>query len=75
MRRPLLNVHADYLLVEVLSAAFVAWLGLYVITRDLPFRRIGPRQYFRVGLLAGNAMILLAVYFYGIAMETVAQSP
>lgn len=30
--------------IEVLSAAFVAWLGLYVITRDLPFRRIGPRS-------------------------------
>ena len=61
--------------IEVLSAAFVAWLGLYVITRDLPFRRIGPRRYFRVGLLAGNAMILLCVYYYGIAMESVAQSP
>jgi hypothetical protein len=73
-RRPSVATQVIFI-VEVLSAAFVAWLGLYVITRDLPFRRNGPRQYFRVGLLAGNAMILLAVYFYGIAMETVATSP
>ena len=62
-------------LVEVLSAAFILWLGLYIITRDLPWRRTGSRRWLRPALLSGNALILLAVYLYGIAMESVARSP
>ena len=62
-------------MVEVLSAAFIAWLGLYVVTRDLPWRESGSRRYFRTGVLAGNALILLSIYLYGIALESIAQSP
>ncbi len=59
---------------EIISAAFVLWLGLYVITRDLPWRNTGPRRWLRTPLLAGFALALFSIYVYGNAMETLAQS-
>lgn len=58
-------------LVEVLIAAFVLWLGVYIITRDLPWRHESARPWWRPPLLAGAGLILASVYLYGTAMETV----
>ncbi len=59
---------------EVISAAFVLWLGLYVITRDLPWRNTGHRRWLRTPLMAGLALIFFAIYVYGNAMEVLAES-
>lgn len=58
-------------LIEVLAASFVLWLGLYIITRDLPWRHEDVRLWERPPLLVGTGLVLASIYFYGRAMEMV----
>ena len=62
-------------LVEVLLAAFVLWIGLYSITRDLPWRREAQRIWQRPPLMAGAGMILGSIYLFGNAMKMVSTTP
>ncbi len=67
-------------LLESLSATFILWLGLYVITRDLPLgegsNQLGGKvpAWQRPALIAGAGTLLLAVYLLGITMNIVAES-
>ncbi len=63
-------------LLESLSATFILWLGLYVLTRDLPLGRESGSAitWQRPALIAGAGTLLLAIYLLGITMGIVAES-
>ena len=63
-------------LLESLSATFILWLGLYVITRDLPLGKETGKAaaWRRPALIAGAGTLLLAIYLLGITMGIVAES-
>jgi hypothetical protein len=62
-------------LLESLSATFMLWLGVYIITRDLPHQRRGASGWQRPPLLVGVGTVLFAIYLFGIAMEIIAPTP
>lgn len=65
-------------LVESVGAAFVFWLGLFISTRSIAPQRARLAQYYlwkNPSLLAGSAITLLAFFLFGVAMQTVAETP
>ena len=66
-------------LLESFSAIFILWLGVYIITRDLPHHSEPNREsnrgsnsrWQRPPLLVGVGTMLFAVYLFGIAMEII----
>jgi len=66
--------HAIFL-AENLCASFILWLGLYIISRDLPYTREEPYPGRRPPQLVGYSMVFLSIYLYGIAMEVFAATP
>lgn len=62
-------------LAENVSAAFILWLGLFIITRDLARASDAFDWQHSPALFAGIATTLLTIYLFGVAMQTVAHTP
>jgi hypothetical protein len=64
-----------FLMESTFSGLFL-WLGLYVITRDKIGRNPDPRRWWhRPALSAGLALICVACYLFGYAMQVISANP
>ena len=66
-------LRAGTFVVEGVLSGFFLWFGLYIITRDLPFRNSRAHQSWwqRPALLAGVSAALLSWSCFGEAMQTI----
>ncbi len=64
-----------FILFEVLISGSVLWLGLYIITRDIPWRHETQSAWQRPAQLVGFGLIIASIYLYGSVMMTISSSP
>ncbi len=65
-------------LIESFGSSFVFWLGLFICTRSIASPLLGAKRtnlWLNPPLMAGSAITLLAFFLFGVAMQTIAETP
>jgi hypothetical protein len=68
-------LRSAFFLLLAAGSSFVVWLGLFIVTRELPAQWNLKSILRRPAVLAGAALLLLAVFLFGVTMQTLAATP